>query len=71
MNYKDHHSISMDEALKMITGKTPDPIEIQCPVWLEQKQREGEMRKEHRITQRSKWLDQLRRYHPDAAIPSE
>ncbi|MDF1753672.1 MAG: hypothetical protein P1U89_12910 [Verrucomicrobiales bacterium] len=76
MNYKDHHSISMDglsmdEALRIVTGKTPEPINIECPVWLEQKQREGQMRNEHRITQRSEWLAQLRRFHPNASIPSE
>jgi hypothetical protein len=71
MNYKDHHSISMEEALKIVTGRLPQPIQIDCPVWLEQKEREGEMRKAHRITKRSEWLAQLRRYHPHAAIPSE
>jgi hypothetical protein len=71
MNYKDHHSISIEEAFKIVTGKKPDPIEIDCPVWLEQKEREGQMRKEHRITQRSEWLAQLKRYHPDASIPNE
>jgi len=71
MNYKDHHSISMEEALKIVTGRSPQPIKIECPVWLEQKEREGEMRKVHRITQRSEWLAQLRRYHPNATIPSE
>lgn len=71
MNCKGHHSISVEEALKIVTGKTPEPIEISNPVLLEQKELEGEMRRKHRITKRSEWLAQLRRYHPDAAIPSD
>lgn len=55
----------------MLTGNSPDPIEISDPVFLEQKSREGEMRRKHRITKRSEWLAQLRRYHPDASIPCE
>lgn len=71
MNYKGHHSISIEEALEMLTGNSPDPIEISDPVFLEQKSREGEMRRKHRITKRSEWLAQLRRYHPNASIPCE
>ena len=61
----------MDEALRIVTGETPEPFEIVDPVLLEQKAAEGEMRDAHRITQRADWLSQLRRYHPDASIPSE
>ena len=71
MNYKGHHSISIEDALEFLTGKSPDPIEICDPILLEQKEREGEMRRNHRITQRAAWLEQLRRFHPNAAIPSE
>jgi len=71
MNYKDHHSISIEEAFQIVTGKEPEPVEIECPVMLEQKEKEGEMRRKHRITKRSEWLEQLRRFHPDASIPSE
>ncbi len=71
MNCKGHQSISIEEALQIVTGQSPEPIEISDPLLLEQKAAEGEMRTAHRITQRVDWLKQLRRYHPDASIPSE
>lgn len=71
MNYKDHHNITIEEAFKLVTGKAPEPVSIEDPALLEQRELEGEMRRKHRITERSDWLAQLRRYHPNAAIPSE
>jgi len=71
MNYKDHHNISIEDALKLVTGKSPEPLPIDDPELLAQRELEGEMRRKHRITNRADWLEQLRKFHPNAAIPSE
>lgn len=61
--------ITITEAMQLVTGSPPEPFELP-PELIEQAKKEGQMRKDHAIAERKAWLEQLRRVHPYAIIPT-